>query len=127
MRAARIHEFGSPISVDDIPVPTPGPGEDLVKVAATSFNPTELAVRAGVLPVALPFALGWDLAGTVDGSPVVGMLSGGAAAEYAVGSGLVAAPTTIPLVEAAALPLAGMTAWQAVFEHGRVRPGQRVL
>ncbi|MFD1049540.1 alcohol dehydrogenase catalytic domain-containing protein, partial [Kibdelosporangium lantanae] len=89
MRAARIHEFGSPISLDDIPVPTPGPGEVLIRVAATSFNPTEMAVRAGVLPITLPFTLGWDVAGTVDGSPVVGMLSSGAAADYAVGAGLV--------------------------------------
>jgi NADPH:quinone reductase-like Zn-dependent oxidoreductase len=127
MLAARIHSFGSPISLDNIPIPAPGADQVMVKVAATSFNPTEMAVRAGVLPVALPFTLGWDLAGTVDGSPVVGMLSGGAAAEYTVGSDLVPAPKTIPLVEAAALPLAGMTAWQAVFEHGRVSPGQRVL
>ena len=130
MRSARIHSYGGPsvIVVEDVPVPEPGPGEVVVEVAATSFNPTEVAVRAGVFDFPLPLTLGWDVAGTVGGEPVVGWIDG-AAAEYAAAPArrLVPAPRTIPLADAAALPLAGLSAWQMVFEHGNVQAGQRVL
>ncbi|KIQ66096.1 NADPH:quinone reductase [Kitasatospora griseola] len=147
MKSARIHAFGdaSVISRDEVPRPRPGSGEVLVRVAATSFNPTEAALRAGLLqsflPVELPYTPGWDVAGTVAeigpgtkgfavGDRVVGRLDGaGAAAEYvrAPGSLLVPAPLSVPLTHAAALPVAGLTAWQAVFEHGKVTAGRRVL
>lgn len=71
MRSARVHEFGdaSVIRHDTVPRPRPAFGEVLVRVAATSFNPTEAALRAGMLqaflPVDLPYTLGWDVAGTV--------------------------------------------------------------
>ncbi|NUR83412.1 MAG: NADP-dependent oxidoreductase, partial [Nonomuraea sp.] len=71
MRAARIHAYGDPsvISIDEVPTPRPGPGEVLVEVAATSFNPSEAGLRAGllrdVLPLRLPHTLGWDVSGTV--------------------------------------------------------------
>ncbi|WP_460406963.1 NADP-dependent oxidoreductase [Actinophytocola sediminis] len=133
MRSARIHEHGGPavIRIDDVPRPVPGPGEVVVEVAATSFNPTETALRSGMLrslfAVDLPYTLGWDVAGTADGRPVIGWLAGGAAAEYvATPAGrLVPAPVGIPLADAAAIPLAGLTAWQTVMPN--VRPGQRVL
>ncbi|MFH9727708.1 NADP-dependent oxidoreductase [Streptomyces sp. NPDC017254] len=147
MKTARIHEFGdaSVIRYEAVPRPRPAFGEVLVRVAATSFNPTEAALRAGMLqaflPVDLPYTLGWDVSGTVVeigagaegfavGDRVVGRIdSGGAAAEYvrAPAAVLVAAPASIPLAHAAALPLAGLTAWQAVFEHGKVAAGERVL
>ena len=135
MRAARIHRYGGPdvIRVEDLPQPVPGPGEVLIRVAATSFNPTETALRSGVLatmlPIVLPVTLGWDVTGTVDGEPVLGMLEAGAAAEFAVApaTALVRAPATVPLADAAASPLAGMTAWQAVTGHARIAPGERVL
>ncbi|MEV7238453.1 NADP-dependent oxidoreductase [Streptomyces sp. NPDC051020] len=147
MKTARIHAFGdaSVIRYDDVPQPRPAFGEVLIHIAATSFNPTEAALRAGLLqaflPVDLPYTLGWDVSGTVAaigpgteglavGDRVVGWLEGtGAAAEYvsAPGAVLVSAPTSVPLTHAAALPLAGLTAWQAVFEHGKVSAGQRVL
>lgn len=131
VRAARIFVYGRPSVIeiaDDVPIPVPGPGEVLVEVAATSFNPTEVAVRSGLFDLPLPHTLGWDVAGTVDGDPVVGWIDG-AAAEYAVAPAgrLVPAPRRIPLADAAALPLAGLSAWQMVFEHGQVRPGHRVL
>ncbi|MFI6097455.1 NADP-dependent oxidoreductase [Lentzea sp. NPDC051213] len=132
MKIARIHQFGTPdvIRVDDVPPPVPEPSQVLVRVAATSFNPTEVGVRRGLVPVSLPFAFGWDVAGTVveSGEQVVGFLDGGAAAEFVVAPGerLVAAPRGVPLAHAAALPLAGLTAWQAVAE-ARLRPGERVL
>ncbi|HUR01427.1 MAG TPA: NADP-dependent oxidoreductase [Nonomuraea sp.] len=145
MSAARIHEYGdaSVIRYDRIPRPSPGPGEVLVRVAATSFNPSEVGLRAGflrdMLPVTLPYTLGLDLSGTVVevgagvrgpavGDRVIGLVEG-AAAEYTVAaaSALVRAPERLPPADAAAIPVAGLTAWQAVHEHARIAPGQRVL
>lgn len=142
MRAARIHKYGdaSVISLDEVPVPVPGPGEVLIKVAATSFNPSEVGLRMGllqdVLDVTLPHTLGWDVAGTVvtgagdlaPGDRVIGLIDG-AAAEYAVAkaSVLARAPQQTPLADAAAVPVAGLTAWQAIFEHARIGRGSRVL
>ncbi|MFF3439513.1 NADP-dependent oxidoreductase [Streptosporangium sp. NPDC002721] len=143
----RIHRYGdaSVIRHDDIPRPAPGPEEVLIDVAATSFNPSDIGLRRGllrsVLPIDLPYTLGWDVAGTVaevgdgvrtlaPGDRVVGLLDGGgAAAEYVVAPAetLVAAPAAVPLAHAAAIPIAGLTAWQAVFEHANVTSGQRVL
>ncbi|WP_329093919.1 NADP-dependent oxidoreductase [Streptosporangium sp. NBC_01469] len=144
----RIHRYGdaSVIRHDDIPRPMPGPGEVLIDVAATSFNPSDIGLRRGLLrsvfQLDLPCTLGGDVAGTVVevgggvrslavGDRVIGLLSGGggAAAEYVTAAEdiLVAAPATVPLAHAAALPIAGLTAWQAVFEHAGVTSGQRVL
>jgi NADPH:quinone reductase-like Zn-dependent oxidoreductase/uncharacterized protein YbjT (DUF2867 family) len=147
MRAARVHAYGGPevIRYEQAPVPTPGPGELLIHVAATSFNPSETALRSGLLPVllpaTLPYTLGWDVAGTVaavgpgvgrwaPGDRVIGRLdAGGAAAEYVVAPAdvLAAAPATVSLPGAAAIPVAALTAWQALFEHAKVTAGQRVL
>jgi NADPH:quinone reductase-like Zn-dependent oxidoreductase len=149
MRAMRFHEYGDPdvLRFEDVTPPTPGSGRVRIRVAATSFNPVDAAIRAGflrrVFPVALPHVPGIDVAGAVDalgagvsglrvGDAVIGLLSlvaDGAAAEYVVApaEALAAAPVGIPLVDAAALPAAGLTAWQALFEHAGVRAGQRVL
>ncbi|WP_062461070.1 NADP-dependent oxidoreductase [Demequina soli] len=147
MKALRIHAYGGPevLQVDEAPMPRQAPGEALVKVAATSFNPADVAIRTGafsaVLPLTFPHTMGMDLAGTIvgdagpefaPGDAVVAFLPPnivGAAAEYvAVPVGLLAhAPTAIPLVEAAGLPSTGTTAWQALFEHGALVGGQRVL
>ncbi len=147
MKAMRIHQYGdaSVIRHEDIPRPVPGLGGVLVHVAATSFNPSEIGLRSGLLrsvfQLDLPYTLGWDLAGTVVevggsvdtlavGDRVIGRVdSGGTAAEYvtAAADSLVAAPTTIPLADAGAIPVAGLAAWQAVFEHANITAGQRVL
>ncbi|WP_206059615.1 alcohol dehydrogenase catalytic domain-containing protein, partial [Nonomuraea zeae] len=145
MRAARIHEYGDAtvIRQDRIPVPRPGPGEVLIEVAATSLNPAEVGLRLGllhdVLQVNLPLTLGWDVSGTVvetgagvtrlaPGDRVFGQVTG-AAAEYATAPAdlLARAPETVPLAHAAAVPVAGLTAWQAIHEHARLTEGQRVL
>ena len=141
----RIHRYGdaSVIRDDDIPRPAPGPGDVLIQVAATSFNPSDIGLRRGllrsVLALELPLTLGGDVAGTVVavgdgvhtltvGDPVVGRVDG-AAAEYvtAAAGTLVAAPATVPLAHAAAIPIAGLTAWQAVFEHANIAAGHRVV
>jgi NADPH:quinone reductase-like Zn-dependent oxidoreductase len=145
VRAMRIHQYGdaSVICQDDVPRPAPDRGEVLISVAATSFNPSDIGLRRGLLrsvfPLDLPFTLGGEVAGTVVevgsgvrtlsvGDRVIGRV-GGAAAEYVTAAAdiLVAAPTTIPLTHAAAIPIAGVTAWQAAFEHARITSGQRVF
>jgi NADPH:quinone reductase-like Zn-dependent oxidoreductase len=145
MKAARIHEFGdvSVIRYEEVPMPVPGPGEVLVKVAAASFNPSDIGFRSGLLqaflPVELPAVLGAELSGVVVeadgtsftvGEEVIGRLDrAGACAEYVAVPAvlLTRAPRTIPLTHAAAVPVAALTAWQAVFEHAKAGPGQRVL
>ncbi len=125
--------------------PVPGRGDVLIQVAATSFNPSDVGLRRGLLrsvvPLDLPYTLGGDVAGTIVevgdsvhtfavGDRVIGRLdTGGAAAEYvtAAADTVVTAPTAVPLPYAAAIPIAGVTAWQAVFEHAGVKAGQRVL
>jgi NADPH:quinone reductase-like Zn-dependent oxidoreductase len=149
MKAMRFHEFGSSevLRYEDVDRPVPGPGQVLVRVAATSFNPVDDHIRAGVLaemiPITLPYVPGIDLAGTVAelgadvtglevGDRVVAMLpldSAGGAAEYvlAPAESLARAPQTTDLVDAAALPLAGLAAWQTAFELAELKPGQTVL
>lgn len=125
--------------------PVPGPGEVLVRVAVTSVNPVDTAVRAGAFPLLgdPPFVLGWDLAGTVEavgegvetfvvGDRVAGLSrfpgEGAANAELAVASAdeLVATPDVLTDAEAAALPLAALTAWQGLHAAGLAQ-GHRVL
>ncbi|WP_431929699.1 NADP-dependent oxidoreductase [Amycolatopsis tucumanensis] len=149
MRAVRYSEYGGPdvLRHEEAERPQPGPGQVLVRVAGTSFNGVDALVRAGVLqevfPVRLPHIPGVDVAGTVEetgdgvtglrrGDAVIGFLpivDGGAAAEYVLAPAevLAAAPESVPLADAAALPVVGLTAWQGLFELGQVRPGQRVL
>ncbi|MCW2873145.1 NADP-dependent oxidoreductase [Actinacidiphila oryziradicis] len=149
MKAMRFHEFGSSevLRYEDVERPVPGTGQVLVRVAATSFNPVDDHIRAGVLaemiPITLPYVPGIDLAGTVAelgadvtglevGDRVVAMLpldSAGGAAEYvlAPAESLAPAPQTTELVDAAALPLTGLAAWQTAFELAELKPGQTVL
>ena len=127
--------------------PAPGAGEVLIRVAGTSFNPVDAGIRGGwlteVFPVSFPHVPGIDVAGTVAeigtgvtglrvGDAVIGMLpmtADGAAAEFVVApaESLTAAPTSVPLADAAALPVVGLTAWQALFEIAGLRAGQTVL
>jgi NADPH:quinone reductase-like Zn-dependent oxidoreductase len=149
MKAVRFHEFGGPevLRYEDVALPTPAAGQVRIRVAATSFNGVDGNIRAGYMqgpiPVELPHTPGIDVAGTVDalgdgvdeiavGDRVIGFLpmaGPGAAAEYAIAPAeiLTGAPQNIPLADAAALPLVGLTAWQALFDHGKLTAGQRVL
>ncbi|GAA0292312.1 NADP-dependent oxidoreductase [Kineococcus aurantiacus] len=147
MKAMRFHEVGGPevLHYEDVDVPTPGPGQVRVRVAASAFNAADNGMRAGFLPipVVLPHVPGYDVSGTVDalgdnvedlavGDPVIGFLPmerDGGAAQYvlAPADALVPAPTTIPLPDAAALPSVALTAWQALFDDGKLTAGQRVL
>ncbi|MEU9556463.1 NADP-dependent oxidoreductase [Streptomyces fumanus] len=149
MKAVRFHEYGDPdvLRYEDTEQPAPGAGQVRVRVAATSFNSVDGNIRAGFMrgpiPTELPHTPGIDIAGTVDalgegvtglavGDDVVGFLPmdrPGAAAEYALApaEALTPAPKNVPLADAAALPLVGLTAYQALFDHGKLTAGQRVL
>ncbi|RFA15904.1 NADPH:quinone reductase [Subtercola boreus] len=147
MKAVRFHETGGPevLQYEDVAQPTPAAGEVRLRVAASAFNAADNGMRAGFLPilVVLPHVPGYDVSGIVDavgkdvdgvavGDAVIGFLPmerDGGAAEYVIApaEAVVAAPTSIPLVDAAALPSVALTAWQALFDEGRLTAGQRVL
>lgn len=147
MQAVRFHEVGGPevLRIEDVERPQPGTGEVLVQVTASAYNAADNGMRGGFLPipVQLPHVPGYDVSGTVAalgegvhglavGDAVVGFLPmerDGGAAEYVVtpAEALVAAPTSVPLADAAALPSVALTAWQALFDEGRLEAGQRVL
>lgn len=149
MKAVRFHAYGDPdvLRYEDAGQPVPVAGQVRVRVTATSFNSIDANIRAGYMresiPVTLPHIPGIDVSGAVDalgdgvtgfevGDAVIGflpMVADGAAAEYvlAPAEALTPAPVSIPLSDAAALPVVGLTAWQALFEHGRLTAGQRVL
>ncbi|MER5806212.1 NADP-dependent oxidoreductase [Streptomyces mirabilis] len=149
MKAVRFHQYGDPdvLRYEDVEQPVPGAGQVRVRVAATSFNPVDANIRAGFMqgpiPVTLPHSPGIDVAGTVDalgegvtgiqvGDQVIGFLpmaGPGAAAECVLApvEALTPAPKSVALSDAAALPLVGLTAWQALFEHAELTAGQRVL
>jgi NADPH:quinone reductase-like Zn-dependent oxidoreductase len=132
VKAIQFHEFDGPLTLDEIARPAAGDGQSLVKVTATSFNPVEAAFRAGIMPVELPHIPGLDVSGTVSGRPVIGFLpmgANGAAAEYVVApsDSLTDAPGTVPPTDAAAIPAVALTAWQGLFEHAQLQPGQRIL
>lgn len=150
MKALRMTGFGEPdvLVYEDVPLPPPpGEGELRVRVHAVGVNPLDHKVRAGKVPGLVgerfPFVLGWDLSGTIEsvgsgvegfavGDAVYAMIDlgrGGAYAEYTiVREGEVAKkPPSLSHELAAAMPLAGLTAWQALVEHGGITSGQTVL
>jgi NADPH:quinone reductase-like Zn-dependent oxidoreductase len=126
--AVRLHDDG--LRVEEIETPTPGPGEVLVRVHAAAITRDELEWPVDRLP-AIP---SHELSGVVvdSGEEVYALTPfdrDGVAAEYAVVPAAVLAPkpTRLSHVEAAALPMGGLTAWQALFVHGRLARGERVL
>lgn len=147
MRAVSQNSLGEPdvLTVGDHPRPAPRTNEVLVRVEAASVNPTDWKHRAhGGFLGEPPFVLGWDLSGVVEevgigvarfspGDGVFGMLSypfgHGAHAEYvtAPAAWFAPRPSALDHVQAAALPLVSLTAWQALVENADVQAGQRVL
>lgn len=147
MKAARIHRFGPPdvIVIDEIPQPTPGPGEVLVRVAAAGVGPWDALIREkkSEVHVALPLTLGSDLSGTVvqvgpgvsafkEGDAVYGVTNPmfiGGYAEYAIASVSMIAlrPNSMNDAEAASAPVVAVTAWQMLFDYAGAQEGQSVL
>ncbi|KRB29976.1 NADPH:quinone reductase [Mesorhizobium sp. Root695] len=148
MRAAIQNSVGGPdvLVIANRPDPTPKASEVLVRVKAAGINPVDGAVRAGYYPLLgePPFILGWDISGTVEalGAGVSGFRVGDEvfgmprfpkqAAAYAEltavpADEIVLKPKGAGHLEAGALPLAGLTAWQGLVRHGGLKSGQRVL
>lgn len=149
MKAIRIHTYGGAdvLSYEDAPVPTPGEGEVLIRVHATSVNPFDCAVRAGYMSAyfnySLPVILGTDVSGVIEkvgpgvtevkpGDEVytrAGVFRDGSYAEFvlAPGSDVAARPITLDHVHAAAIPHVSLTAWQALFGMANLQKGQTVL
>jgi NADPH:quinone reductase-like Zn-dependent oxidoreductase len=146
MHALLIRRFGGPEVVEfaEVPVPEPKPGELLLKVEAASLNPVDWKIRSGKYPVVkedqLPYVLGRDVSAIVvksddaelpAGTLVHGLLdtAHGGLAQYTVARAeqLARVPGALDRVAAAAVPLAALTAWQGLFDHGGLSAGQRVL
>lgn len=148
MKAARIHRYGGNevVVLDEVPVPSPGPGEVFVRIRGAAVNPVDWKLREGYLSqltLTFPYTLGCDLAGIVEavgegvtrfavGDAVYGypsLLRGGAFAEGAIllEDELALAPKTVPLEQAAALPVAAITAYEGLITYGELQAGQRVL
>lgn len=147
MRAIRQEELGGPEVLHEVEVDRPEPGfsQVLVKVHAAGLNPTDWGHRAhGIFLGQPPYILGWDVSGVIvetgfgvtlfkPGDEVFGMLpypfGVGSHAEYVAGPAraFAAKPGNVDHVQAGALPLAALTAWQALNDTAHLQPGQRVL
>ena len=141
MRAVRLHEAGRPesLTLEEIPTPRPAAGEALVRVHAAAITRDELEWPEDRLPATPSYelsgvvaAVGPDVEGVEEGDEVyalTGFDRDGAAAEYAAVPArfLAPRPRSLGHVESSALPLAALSAWQGLFEHGRLEAGQRVL
>jgi len=151
MKAVRIYKPEGFEGIDglvyeDAPTPEPAIGDALVQVRAASFTPTELTWplwtdraghdRAPLIPAhegsGVVAALGYGTAGVSVGEEVYGLIDGyrdGWAAEYVIieARSLAPKPTTVDFVDAASIPQAALTSWQALFDHGRLESGQTVV
>jgi NADPH:quinone reductase-like Zn-dependent oxidoreductase len=147
MKAVRIEQFGGPevMRIEQVEIPQAASGEVLVRVIAAGVNPVDFKIRQGKYPAVkedkLPLTLGREVAGIIEqpGSFAEGMKEGdrviamigadGGYAEYARVKAEYACkvPEGLDLTTAATVPLAGHTAWQALFNHGHLKEGQRVL
>lgn len=150
MRAIRLHQFGGSevLQLEKIDPPSAGPGEVVVNVAGAGVNPIDYKTRQGGGAAAFqgepPLILGWECAGTVAqvgegvtgfvaGDRVCGLLNfpepGRCYAEQVLAKAeqLALVPAELDLVQMGGLPLAGLTAWQALFDAAQLQPGQRVL
>ena len=154
MKAVLCEQYGGPEVLqiaDDIPTPKVGPNGVLIRVHASSVNPVDWKLRRGLLaavrPVIFPVIWGCDLSGVVTevgpavtlfkpGDEVYGFKDGyvaktfrGTYAEFAVvpEKSLARKPQSLSHEEAASIPLAALTAWQALLNQGKLKPGHRVL
>lgn len=149
MKAARIHSYGSPevLIIDEVAIPSISTDEVLVKIIASSINPLDWLLRSGelkdLIPISFPHTLGWDFAGIVEqvGADVTEYSIGdavfsrpevsrnGSHAEYIAvpAKDIARKPRTVSFAAAASLPIASITAWQALFDKGELKSGQKVL
>ena len=134
-----VHAPGGPevLSYEEVQRPEPADGEVLIEVRAASVNPVDWKIRSGSSPRDFPAVIGYDASGTVVESRAEGFAPGdevfgrveGAYAEYttAEATAIARKPDSIDHIHAAALPVAGITAWQALFDKGGLERGQTAL
>lgn len=151
MFAMILHQTGGPevLQYGEIDTPRPGPGEVRVRVAYAGVNPADWKNRQGMLaafrPYTFPYIIGFDAAGVVDvvGEGVTAFTPGervftptnhgqggqGSYAEFAIASAdrVARIPEGMSFAQAAALPVAALTAWQGLFDRGGLQAGQRVM
>jgi NADPH:quinone reductase-like Zn-dependent oxidoreductase len=140
MRAVLLSETGGPevLRIEEIPTPQPGEGQLLIRVRAAAINPIDWKYRRGLSAKELPAVLGNDISGTVEqsraegyseGEDVFGFAATGGYAEFAVSPAATIAkkPVALSHEQAAALPVAALTAWQALFDRGGLERGQTAL
>jgi NADPH:quinone reductase-like Zn-dependent oxidoreductase len=149
MKAVRIHKYGdqSELSYEEAPLPTVGANDVLIRVVAAAVNPVDWKIREGhlkdMVSYSMPVILGWDVSGTVEAT-------GGDVSKFKVGDAVFSRPNikrngsyavflavneeevalkpkTISHVDAASLPLAGITAWEALFNTAQLSENQRIL
>ena len=144
MKAVRIHEFGEPsvLRYEEAPTPEPASDQILIRVQAAGINPVDGKIRSGTYRFRpeLPAILGRDISGVAEksevndfrvGDEVFGILDyhRGSYAEYAVAAPneIVKKPGGLDHLHAGSIGVAALTAWQALFDNGELRSGQRVL
>lgn len=147
MKAIRVYAYGGPeqLRLEETPQPRVESGKVLVRIHAASVNPIDFKLASGnmrqIMPISFPWIPGGDFSGIVEevgpgvtglakGDAVYGDASGGGAyAEFYAGPASMIAlkPRRLSDIEAASVPLAGQTAWQGLFEHGRLERGETVL
>ncbi len=145
MKAILINEYGGNdvVNYTDATRPEPQAGEVLVKVQTAGVNPVDWKIRSGAgerMGLKLPVMLGGEIAGTIEkigedvtdfkaGDAIYGMVKVGGFAEYVVAktSDIAPKPESIDFEHAAAIPLGGLTAWQAIFDLANLSNGQKIL
>ena len=145
MHAVRVHEFGGPdvLRFETVPTPGPKPGQILVRVHAAGVNPVDWKIREGLIGQdPLPQVMGSDFSGVIKavgpevehfhvGQSVFGTVvdESGSYAEFALthSAQIAIKPDALDYIQAAALPIASMTAWQALFDEAGLEAGQKVL
>jgi len=140
MEAVVMHETGGPevLRLEEVERPEPGEGEVLIKVHAASVNPADWKQRRGAREQSVPAVLGHDVSGVVEvsrapgvaeGDEVFGMVQSGGDAQFATAAEAAIAkkPGGVSHEQAAAIPVAGMTAWQSLFDRGGLESGQTAL
>jgi NADPH:quinone reductase-like Zn-dependent oxidoreductase len=144
MKAIRMHEYGGSLAIEDIPQPVNGDDELLVQVNCTAVNHLDLVEASGaarqIFPIDLPWTPGHEFSGVVErvgkavtgfapGDAVFGDSGSGAYAEYlVVNQGTLAKKQSkLSFEEAASVPVAAQTAWQALLVHGHLTKGQTIL
>src|SRR5437588_9611956 len=146
INAIQVHDYGDTdqLKLELIPQPEPQQGEVLVRVYAAGVNPVDWKIRSGLMkafwPSTFPYVPGTELAGVVEkvgpgvsvfqpGQEVFGRSSNGSYAQYSIAPAhaLALKPKALSFDEAATIPVGATTAWQGIFDHGNLQPGQRVL